>query len=82
MKCDCCEKCRNPTEKQMNLNSDMIQVNAIEIPEVLYTAICIFNGRYGNGEERKRNLKSLGYTDKDIMMIQNCVDVISVFYDN
>lgn len=75
--------CRNPTEKEKsNIEGNYIETAMLEIPEVLYVAICIYNGRYEEGNERINNLKGLGYSDSDITKIQKCVNTISEYYEN
>lgn len=86
------EKIRNPTddgvavkEEETSKNTlhegNMLCMNYLEIPEVLLIAINVFNGRYGNGNQRMENLKGLGYTNEDINLIQKWVNIISPLYD-
>lgn len=55
----------------------MADVSFIRIPETIALAIEVINGKYGNGEDRKKALKRAGY---DYTKIQHCVnDLMPIF---
>lgn len=46
-------------------------VTIFNLPETVSVAILVIGGEFGNGEERKANLKKAGY---DSVKVQNCVN--------
>lgn len=46
-------------------------VTAINLPQTVSVALLVCAGQFGNGEERKTNLKEAGY---DYDTIQKCVN--------
>lgn len=81
-KCTDCGNCtRDKTEdKQTNTiveenTNDAIEISCLKLPEVLYDAICVLNGRYGTGAERKQLLGS------KYEKVQSAVNLIADLYN-
>lgn len=69
MNCCQCNKIRDqPTEETT------IEIGVLKIPESLYLAIEVMNGRHGAGDERKASLSSK-YEE-----VQKVVNLIAEFY--
>ena len=48
----------------------------VELPPIVSVAFEVIGGKYGNGDERIRKLKSEGY---DANLVQNCVnDILNI----
>lgn len=55
----------------------MADISIIRIPKTIAVAIEVINGAYGNGEDRKKSLKSAGY---NYTKVQHCVnDLMPIF---
>ena len=66
LKCECnCNK----------EDSSFLEIATIKMPECLYDAICVLNGRYGVGEERK---EALG---EKYPKVQELVNILAKYYD-
>jgi hypothetical protein len=54
----------------------MNEVTMIKLSEIVSVSLLVIAGAYGNGEERKNKLKTLGY---DHTKVQSCVnDLIKI----
>lgn len=56
----------------------MADISIIRIPETIAVAIEVINGAYGNGEDRKKSLKSAGY---DYTKVQHCVNALMPIFN-
>lgn len=73
-----CKEC--PCKERDPTKENTVEFTGLTMPETIYTAICILNGLYGNGEERVNNLKKI-YTESYIKEAQNIVNVLAEFWD-
>lgn len=67
-----CNNCNNAREEPQN---NMLEIGLLEIPENLYRAICVMNGRYSAGTERKEALGNAYET------VQKIVNEIAQYWD-
>lgn len=67
-----CDNCHNVREEPQ---TNMLEIGFLEIPEKLYQAICVMNGRFGAGLERKEALGN-AYDS-----VQNIVNIIAPYWD-
>lgn len=79
-KCENCNKCRDtPEDKQtsptIEESNNTIEISCLKLPEELYDAICVLNGRYGTGIERKSILGS------KYEKVQSVVNLIAYLYE-
>lgn len=78
MKCKNC-KCNDiradPKTETVEPTAEMIELSTLAIPENLYYAICVMNGRFGAGEERKASLGT------KYNKVQEIVNTISAYWE-
>lgn len=72
MSCCNCNKIRD--EPEQKTEDSIVEVGILKIPESLYLAIEVLNGRHGTGEERKDSLGS------KYAAVQEIVNTIAKLY--
>lgn len=55
-----------------------MNVTAINLPSTVSAALLVIAGQFGNGEERKTNLKKAGYSPEKV---QSCVNELLKLFE-